>query len=85
MRSQWGNPRAVETEIGTQFRVGIDRIVVRRVIVGFVRQYAKPKPSAFVAELCGCSVRTAERYVSGEIDFPPEVYIWAMQKLHERE
>ena len=85
MRARWGNADAVASEIGTQFRVGTDRIVGRRVIVGFVKQHGKPKPAAFVAKLCDCSVRTAERYVSGEIDFPPAVYVWAMQRLHERE
>lgn len=85
MRTKYGNPDAVLSEIDAQFSVATDRIVGRRIIVGFVRDHAKPKPAAFVAQLCGISVRTAERYVTGEIDFPPEVYIWAMQKLHERE
>lgn len=85
MHGRYGNPDVVRSETGTQFRVGTDRIVGRRIIVGFVRQHAKPKPAAFVAALCGCSVRTAERQVTGEIDFGPEVYIWAMGKLHERE
>ena len=85
MSELFGNPNAVAREIGTQFRRGTDRIVGRRVIVGFVKQHAQPKPTTLVASLCGCSERTAERYVSGEIDFPPEVYLWAMQKLHERE
>lgn len=85
MHGRYGNPDAVRRETNTQFRVGTDRIVGRRVIVRFVKRWASPKPAAFVASLCDCSVRTAERYVSGEIDFPPEVYIWAMKKLHERE
>lgn len=85
MHGRYGNPDVVRRETNTQFRVGTDTIVGRRVIVGFVRDHAKPKPAAFVATLCGCSVRTAERYVSGEIDFPPEVYIWAIAKLHDRE
>jgi hypothetical protein len=85
MQERYGDPNVVRRETNTQFRVGTDRIVGRRIIVGFVRDHAQPKPAAFIASLCKISVRTAERYVSGEIDFPPEVYIWAMQKLHERE
>ncbi len=85
MHGKYGNPDVVRRETNTLFRVGTDRLVTRRVIVGFVRDHAKPKPAAFIADLCKCSVRTAERYVTGEIDFPPEVYVWAMQRLHERE
>jgi hypothetical protein len=85
MHGRYGNPDVIRSETNTQFRVGTDRIVGRRIIVGFVRKHAGPKPAAFIATLCGCSVRTAERYVTGEIDFPPPVYIWAHGKLHERE
>ena len=85
MHGRYGNPDEVRRETNTQFRVGTDRIVGRRNIVGFVKDHAKPYPAKFIAALCDCSVRTAERYVTGEIDFPPTVYVWAMQKLHERE
>jgi hypothetical protein len=85
MRSVYERNLAEARETDTQISTGSAKIVGRRVIVGFVREYAKPKPAAFIAALCECSVRTAERYVTGEIDFPPAVYVWAMQKLHERE
>ncbi len=85
MHGRYGNPDVVRRETNTQFRVGTDRIVGRRVIVKFVKDNAKPFPAKFIAALCDCSVRTAERYVTGEIDFPPEVYVWALARLHERE
>jgi hypothetical protein len=69
----------VSREIGCQFSPATDRIVERRRIRAVVEAvWPNEKADALTAVICNCSVRTASRYLSGEIDAPAVLFaaIW---------
>lgn len=70
MHGTSNNSARVSREIDCQFRLGTDRIVKPRVIKGVCKVIWPENTEAYVATICGCSVRTAARYLSDEIDAP---------------
>jgi hypothetical protein len=69
MRSSFGNPAAVASEIGGHPCPGKDRIV--RTLVGPVCKVIWPgKTDVEVALICDCDPRNARRYLSGELPIP---------------
>lgn len=75
MRQQWGNSTQVAKEIGCQFSPATDKIVRPRPIRAVCKAvWPNEKLDAFVADICGCSTRTAERYLSDEIDAPAALF-----------
>lgn len=85
MRSTIGNPHAVSREIDCQFSAGTDRIVKPRPIRAVVEAvWPGEKADAVVAGICDCSVRTAARYLSDEIDAPAVLFAVIWVKLTGR-
>lgn len=71
MEGSFGNSARVAREIDCQFRPVTDRIVRPRPIRAVCKAiWPDEKLDAFVAGVCDCSTRTAERYLSDEIDAP---------------
>lgn len=79
MHGTSNNSARVTREIDCQFRPGTDRIVRPRPIRAVVEAvWTGEKADAVVADICGCSIRTAARYLSDEIDAPAVLFaaIW---------
>lgn len=75
MRSVFGNPVAVATEMQGQFDAGRDKIVTRK--FGLVAKVLWPfKTAAHIAAIAGVDERTAKRWLAGEFE-PPLVVILA--------
>lgn len=70
MEGSFGNSAKTAREIDCQFRPGTDRIVKPRVVKGVCKAIWPENTEAHVATICDCSVRTAARYLSDEIDAP---------------
>lgn len=71
MRSSFGNSTQTATEIDCQFSPATDRIVRPRPIRAVCEAvWPGQKVDAVVADICDCSIRTAARYLSDEIDAP---------------
>jgi hypothetical protein len=70
MHGPWNKSASVAREIDCQFRPGTDRIVKIRLVKGVCKVLWPENTEAHVAAICGCSVRTAARYLSDEIDAP---------------
>jgi hypothetical protein len=75
MRSPIGDPAQSAREIGCQFRQGTDEIVTRNVFKGCAKAAWPRNTEAEIAAIAKCSVRQAARYLSGEFDAPPIVFI----------
>lgn len=84
MRSSFGDPRAVATEIQCQFRHGTDKTVdVTR--FGVVARALWPiKTAATLASIAGRDERTAARWLSGEFEPPGIVYAAIILEITKR-
>lgn len=85
MRTSYEAQRAEQIEIVRQIASGADRIVGRRKWVGFARHVWPFKTAHKLAEIGGASVRTAERWMNGELDPPYPVYLALFAEFYERE
>jgi hypothetical protein len=77
MHGSFGNSDAVASEIGGRFRPGLDRIVQRRVFGAVCKIVWPENTEAHVAAIGKRDVRTARRWMSGEIA-PPSILIAAI-------
>lgn len=68
-------------EIDCQFSPAADRIVKAPVLKGVCKVIWPANTEAEVAVVCRCSVRTAARYLSGEIDAPALLFAAIFGKL----
>lgn len=85
MRPIFGNPNAVAREIQGQFVPGRDRIVPPQRIASVCRLFWPLKTAAHVAAFAGKDERTGKRWLSGELDFPVEVFLAVMSEMYKRE
>lgn len=73
MHGAFGNSSTVATEIGGQFRPGVDKIV--QPLFGPVAKVVWPNDTeAFIAAIAKVDVRTARRWLAGDTDADPLVY-----------
>lgn len=84
MRAAFGNSEAVATEIGCQFRPGTDRIVKRPIFPAVCKVIWPENTDAHVAAVAGCSVRSAARWLSGEIEPPIPVVLAVINEIFAR-
>lgn len=77
MRTVFGNPSAVTTEIQGRFRRGTDKIVSAGKFAVVCRALWPLKTAAHVASIAGKDERTAARWLSGEFE-PPGIVIAAI-------
>lgn len=78
MHGVCGDSARVAREIDCQFSPATDRIVKAGILKGVCKVvWGAEKVEAQVASICRCSVRTAARYLSGEID-PPAILFAAI-------
>lgn len=69
MRSVFGNPVGVATEIDGLFKPLTDKFV--QPLAGPVCKAIWPeKTDVHIAAICGCDPRNARRYMSGELPIP---------------
>lgn len=84
MRSPFGNPVAVATEIDGQFRPDTDKIVRRK--FGAVAKAIWPdKTDIEIAAIADCDPRTARRYLSGEFEAPAIVIAAIIVEITKRQ
>lgn len=77
MRTVFGNPAAVATEIQGQFRQGTDKIVSAGQFGKVAKALWPFKTAAHLASIAGKDERTAARWLSGEFE-PPGIVIAAI-------
>lgn len=76
MRSSFGNPVVVATELQGHFRPSRDKIVTRK--FGAVAKVLWPdKTAAHIAAIADADERTAKRWLAGEFE-PPAIVIAAI-------
>jgi hypothetical protein len=85
MRSVFGSAEVVAREIGGQFVPGRDKIVPPQKIASVCRLFWPLKTAAVVAAIAKKDERTGKRWLSGELDFPVEVFLAVMNEMHKRE
>lgn len=81
MHSSWGNSEINARESGGQFRPPPPPAggIVRPLFGPFARLIWPFKTDAHIAAIADCDVRTARRYLSGELD--PPACVWARMWL----
>lgn len=85
MHGRYGNPDEVLREIGGQFVQGRDRIVPPQKIARVCRLFWPEKTPFIIGPWAGQTDRTAKRWLSGELDFPAEIFRVVYNELHKRE
>lgn len=85
MKGPYGNPDVVLSEIGGQFVQGRDRIVPPQKIASVCRLFWPVKTAIVIAPWANQTDRTAKRWLSGELDFPAEIFLAVMNEMYKRE
>jgi hypothetical protein len=85
MKGPYGNPDVVLSEIGGRFVQGRDRIVPPQKIALVCRLFWPVKTAVVIGDFAKQTDRTAKRWLSGELDFPAELFRVVYNELHKRE
>lgn len=85
MHGRYGNPDEVLREIGGQFVQGRDRIVPPQKIARVCRLFWPIKTAIVIAPWAKQTDRTAKRWLSGELDFPTEIFLAVINECYKRE
>lgn len=85
MRSLFGNPAVVATELQGRYVPGMDKIVPPFKFAGCAMHLWPHKTAAHLASIAGKDERTAKRWLAGEFEPPSIILAMMMVEMLKRE